>query len=61
MATSISTIKINASMDRVWETITKAELVKLWQYGSDLITSQVVISGLGQNGKERFTSNGEKF
>ena len=26
-------------MDRVWETITKAELVKLWQYGSDLITS----------------------
>ena len=39
MATSISTIKINASMDRVWETITKAELVKLWQYGSDLITS----------------------
>lgn len=46
MATSISTIKINASMDRAWETITKAELVKLWQYGSDLITSWEVGSDI---------------
>ncbi|MBY0480233.1 MAG: SRPBCC domain-containing protein [Chitinophagaceae bacterium] len=39
MATNISTIKINASRQRVWDTITKPELVKLWQYGSDLLTS----------------------
>jgi len=39
MATNISTIKINASRQKVWDTITKAELVKLWQYGSDLLTS----------------------
>ena len=39
MATNTSTIKINASIQRVWDTITKAELVKLWQYGSDLLTT----------------------
>jgi uncharacterized protein YndB with AHSA1/START domain len=39
MATNISTIKINAPRQKVWDTITKAELVKLWQYGSDLLTS----------------------
>ncbi len=39
MATNISTLKINASRQRVWDTITKPELVKLWQYGSDLTTS----------------------
>lgn len=39
MAINISTIKINASRQKVWDTITKAELVKLWQYGSDLLTS----------------------
>ncbi len=39
MATNISIIKINASKQKVWDTITKAELVKLWQYGSDLLTS----------------------
>jgi uncharacterized protein YndB with AHSA1/START domain len=39
MAKNVSTIKINASIQRVWDTITKAELVKLWQYGSDLITT----------------------
>ena len=39
MATNISTIKINASRQKVWDTITKAELVKLWQYGSDLLTN----------------------
>lgn len=38
MATNISTIRINASAERVWETVTKPELVKLWQYGSDLLT-----------------------
>lgn len=39
MATNISTIKINASVQKVWDTITKPELVKLWQYGSDLLTT----------------------
>lgn len=39
MATNISTININASPERVWDTITKPELVKQWQYGSDLITT----------------------
>jgi uncharacterized protein YndB with AHSA1/START domain len=39
MAKNVSTIKINASIQRVWDTITKAELVKLWQYGSDLFTT----------------------
>jgi uncharacterized protein YndB with AHSA1/START domain len=46
MATSISTIKISASLEKVWETITKAELVKLWQYGSDMITSWEVGSNI---------------
>lgn len=39
MATNISIIKINASRQKVWDTLTKPELVKLWQYGSDLLTS----------------------
>ena len=39
MAINISTIKINASKQKVWDTVTKAEFVKLWQYGSDLLTS----------------------
>lgn len=38
MATNISTITIKASIEKVWNTITKPELVKLWQYGSDLLT-----------------------
>ena len=38
MATNISTIHIKASPEKVWETLTKPELVKLWQYGSDLTT-----------------------
>jgi uncharacterized protein YndB with AHSA1/START domain len=39
MATNISTLKINATIQRVWDTLTRPELVKLWQYGSDLITT----------------------
>lgn len=39
MAINISTIKINATIQKVWGTLTKAELVKLWQYGSDLVTT----------------------
>ena len=39
IVTNISTIKINASIQKVWDTITKPALVKLWQYGSDLLTT----------------------
>ncbi|MEP7323360.1 MAG: SRPBCC domain-containing protein [Saprospiraceae bacterium] len=39
MATNISTITINASVQKVWDALTKPELVKQWQYGSDLITN----------------------
>ena len=39
MAKNISTIQINASKRKVWDTVTKPEFVKLWQYGSDLLTS----------------------
>ena len=39
MATNISTITINASIEKVWDMITKPEYVKRWQYGSQLITS----------------------
>lgn len=39
MPINISTIHINASPEKVWDALTKPELVKQWQYGSDLITS----------------------
>lgn len=39
MAKNISIITIEASIQRVWDTITKPELVKLWQFGSDLLTT----------------------
>jgi uncharacterized protein YndB with AHSA1/START domain len=39
MATNISTIKLNASIDIVWEALTNPQKVKLWQFGSDLITT----------------------
>ncbi|WDF63373.1 SRPBCC family protein [Flavobacterium sp. KACC 22763] len=38
MATNISTIVLNAQVEKVWSVLTKPELVKQWQYGSDLIT-----------------------
>jgi uncharacterized protein YndB with AHSA1/START domain len=38
MATNISTIVLNASKEKVWNALTQPELVKQWQYGSDLIT-----------------------
>jgi uncharacterized protein YndB with AHSA1/START domain len=46
MASNISTIKINAPIQKVWDTITKPELVKLWQYGSDLQTNWEVGSDI---------------
>ena len=39
MAKNISTVIVNAPIEKVWDTITKPELVKLWQYGSDLLTT----------------------
>jgi len=39
MRSRVSDIIINAPAQRVWEAITKPELVKQWQYGSDLITN----------------------
>ncbi len=38
MAINISTISINAPAEKVWEALTKPEFVKIWQYGSDLVT-----------------------
>ena len=38
MATNISTILLNAPIEKVWNALTQPELVKQWQYGSDLIT-----------------------
>nr|WP_315158181.1 SRPBCC family protein [uncultured Flavobacterium sp.] len=38
MITSKSTIIINATKQKVWEALTKPELVKKWQYGSDVLT-----------------------
>ena len=38
MATSSSKIEIKATPDKVWKALTQPDLVKQWQYGSDLIT-----------------------
>jgi len=46
MAINISTVTINASLEKVWNTITKPELVKLWQYGSELLTNWQVGSDI---------------
>lgn len=39
MAINVSRIMINAPLQKVWDTLTKPEFVKLWQYGSDLQTN----------------------
>jgi uncharacterized protein YndB with AHSA1/START domain len=46
MATNISTIKIKASVQRVWDVLTKPEFVKQWQYGSELLTDWKVGSDI---------------
>ncbi len=46
MARNISTIHINAPVQKVWDTITQPEKVKLWQFGSDLITTWEVGTGI---------------
>jgi len=38
MARNISRITIDAPVEKVWNTLTQPELVKRWQYGSDVIT-----------------------
>ena len=42
MAINISTIRIKAEPEKVWDALTKPESVKKWQYGSKLITDWVV-------------------
>ncbi|HUQ97139.1 MAG TPA: SRPBCC domain-containing protein [Chitinophagaceae bacterium] len=39
MAINTSAIIINASKQNVWESLTQPQLVKQWQYGSDLTTT----------------------
>lgn len=39
MATNISKITINSTVEKVWHTLTNADAVKLWQYGSELQTN----------------------
>lgn len=39
MATNRSQITIQATVEKVWDTITNPISVKLWQYGSDLLTT----------------------
>ncbi|HTF27338.1 MAG TPA: SRPBCC domain-containing protein [Flavitalea sp.] len=39
MATNISSLIINAPVQKAWDALTKPELVKQWQFGSTLITS----------------------
>ena len=46
MSTNTSRIMINAPAERVWDTVTKPELVKQWQYGSDLLTNWHIGSGI---------------
>ena len=46
MATNISSILIYSKVENVWDVLTKPELVKKWQYGSDLITDWEVGSDI---------------
>lgn len=46
MAKNVSTLILDASVQSVWDALTKPELVKLWQYGSELITSWEVGSSI---------------
>jgi len=38
MVKNISSVKLNAPINKIWDVLTKPELVKQWQYGSDLAT-----------------------
>ncbi len=46
MAKNISTIIIKAPLQKVWDALTKPELLKQWQYGSDVITDWKVGSDI---------------
>ena len=46
MPTNISTVKIKASLQKVWDILTKPEFVKQWQYGSELLTDWKVDSDI---------------
>ena len=46
MAKNISKVTINAPAKKVWDALTKPELVKQWQYGSNLITDWQVDSDI---------------
>ena len=46
MAINISRLKINASLDKVWGHLTKPEKIKLWQFGSDVITTWEIGSSI---------------
>lgn len=46
MATNISTVKIKAASQRVWDILTKPEFVKQWQFGSELTTDWKVGSDI---------------
>ena len=39
MNTSISVIEINATAESVWDALVNPAKVKLWQYGSDVVTT----------------------
>ncbi|HEY8939112.1 MAG TPA: SRPBCC domain-containing protein, partial [Cellvibrio sp.] len=39
MKTSDSTVRILAPASKVWRALTEPDLVKQWQYGSDLLTT----------------------
>lgn len=38
MAKEVSSIEINATAEKVWDFLTEPDLVKLWQYGSEIYT-----------------------
>ncbi|WP_276134064.1 SRPBCC family protein [Polluticoccus soli] len=46
MPLNISTLTINAPKEKVWDALTKPELVKLWQFGSVLTTDWNVGSSI---------------
>jgi uncharacterized protein YndB with AHSA1/START domain len=46
MATNISILQLNAPIHKAWEAVTKPDLVKQWQFGSELITDWNVGSSI---------------
>ena len=57
MVTNISTIVLNAPIEKVWNALTQPDLVKQWQYGSDLITDWIV----GKEIRFRYEWEGQVF